>query len=100
MWEPSGHNDGDFGRREDFNTPYLSSLARTRPLHNLAPFIRPICLTLATSSDSIVCKIKPWLSKNESRFYRDKQGQRGCRPFPLHPQSPPNVLRFALDNIA
>lgn len=32
-----------------------------RRLHNLAPFIRPICLTLATSSDSMVRKIKPWL---------------------------------------
>lgn len=32
-----------------------------RRLHNLAQFIRPICLTLATSSDSMVRKIKPWL---------------------------------------
>ena len=46
-----------------------------RRLYNLAPFIRPICLTLATSSDSMVRKIKPWLSKNESRFYRDKQAK-------------------------
>ena len=29
-----------------------------------------------------------------------RQGQRGCRPFPLHPQSPPNRLRFASDNLA
>lgn len=46
-----------------------------RRLHSLAPFIRPICLTLATSSDSMVRKIKPWLSRNESRFYRDKQAK-------------------------
>jgi hypothetical protein len=29
-----------------------------------------------------------------------KQGQRGCRPFPLHPQSPPNLLRFASDHLS
>jgi len=27
------------------------------------------------------------------------QGQRGCRPFPLHPQSPPDLLRFASDHL-
>src|SRR5208337_1468250 len=27
-----------------------------------------------------------------------RQGQRGCRPFPLHPQSPPDLLRFASDH--
>src|SRR5271169_3683015 len=29
-----------------------------------------------------------------------KQGQRGCRPFPLHPQSPPDLLRFASDHLS
>ena len=29
-----------------------------------------------------------------------KQGQRGCRPFPLHPQSPPTRLRFAPDHLS
>jgi hypothetical protein len=33
-------------------------------------------------------------------FYKEEAGERGCRPFPLHPQSPPNLLRFASDNIA
>src|SRR5208283_5085464 len=29
-----------------------------------------------------------------------KQRQRGCRPFPLHPQSPPNLLRFGSDHLS
>ena len=29
-----------------------------------------------------------------------RQGQRGCRPFPLHPQSPPDLLRFASDHLS
>ena len=24
-------------------------------------------------------------------FYSEEAGERGCRPFPLHPQSPPNL---------
>ena len=24
-------------------------------------------------------------------FYKEEAGERGCRPFPLHPQSPPNL---------
>jgi hypothetical protein len=24
-------------------------------------------------------------------FYKEEIGERGCRPFPLHPQSPPNL---------
>jgi hypothetical protein len=36
---------------------------------------------------------------NESCFYKDKQGTKGAgRPFPLHPKSPPKLLRFAPDN--
>ena len=31
-------------------------------------------------------------------LYSEEAGERGCRPFPLHPQSPPNRLRFAPDN--
>jgi hypothetical protein len=68
------------------NTARITVVDDNRRLHNLAPFIRPICLTLATSSDSMVCKINPWLSKNESRFYRDKQGIKGlAAPFPCTP---------------
>ena len=29
-----------------------------------------------------------------------RQGRRGCRPFPLHPQSPPALLRFASDHLS
>jgi len=33
-------------------------------------------------------------SRNEFLLlHRGKQGQRGCCPFPLHPKSPPNLLR-------
>ncbi len=42
-----------------------------RRLHNFAPFVRPsaiaqkLCygLTVATPSDSVVCKVKSWLSQ-------------------------------------
>ncbi len=48
----------------------------------LAPSVRPTCLTLATSSDSVAGKVKPWLSRM-SRFYRDKRGIKGlATPFP------------------
>src|SRR5208283_4976089 len=29
-----------------------------------------------------------------------RQGQRGCRPFPPPPQSPPDLLRFASDHLS
>ena len=58
----------------------------SRRSRKLASVIRPICLTLATSSDSMTCKIKPWLSKMGSCFYRDKQGIKGlAAPFPRTP---------------
>jgi hypothetical protein len=33
-------------------------------------------------------------------FYNEEAGERGCRPFPLHPQSPPSRLHFDSDNLA
>jgi hypothetical protein len=55
-----------------------------RRSRKLAPSVRPICLTLATSSDSVAGKIKPWPSKMSRAFYRDKQGIKGlaapCAP--------------------
>jgi len=44
---------------------------------DVAPSVPPICLTLATSSDNVACKIKPWLSK----------GIKGWL-FSLHPKNP------------
>jgi len=30
-----------------------------------------------------------------SLSYIEEAGDKGCRPFPLHPKSPPKLLRFA-----
>jgi hypothetical protein len=38
-------------------------IVETRRSRKRAPFVRPFCLTLATSFDSVTGKIKPWLSK-------------------------------------
>jgi hypothetical protein len=76
-------------------SPHNKTVADRR-LQKLAPFIRPIRVTLATSSDSMGAQDQALAIKNELCYYRDKQGIKGLgRPFPLHPKSPPKLLRFA-----